>query len=227
MERAWYHKAKECTSLRKHVLRADMCIFIDDETAFANLNFLSSTIKSILTASIINGLDIIGVLTSNSPSVGWRAVKMASEQKMDIVVIPGQTYICKDNEEIYIYKLRKPVPPGLSIDKACEYAHKQGGFVIASNVGKRQAQLLEKLQNSIYAPDAIEIFNGKTGGFRDLSVDYPSFISSGATSATALENSNTFTLFDRKKAVDMKLIGEEQGVDFTPKYLEPKTPGAI
>ena len=103
MERAWYHKAKECTSLRKHVLRVDMCIFIDDETAFANLNFLSSTIKSILTASIINGLDIIGVLTSNSPSVGWRAVKMASEQKMDIVVIPGQTYICKDNEEIYIY----------------------------------------------------------------------------------------------------------------------------
>ena len=152
---------------------------------------------------------------------------MASEQKMDIVVIPGQTYICKDNEEIYIYKLRKPVPPGLSIDKACEYAHKQGGFVIASNVGKRQAQLLEKLQNSIYAPDAIEIFNGKTGGFRDLSVDYPSFISSGATSATDLENSNTFTLIDRNKAVDMKLIGEEQGVDFTPKYLEPKTPGAI
>ena len=75
--------------------------------------------------------------------------------------------------------------------------------------------------------DAIEIFNGKTGGFRDLSVDYPSFISSGATSATDLENSNTFTLLDRNKAVDMKLIGEEQGVDFTPKYLEPKTPGAI
>jgi len=227
MERAWYHKAKECTSLRKHVLRADMCIFIDDETAFANLNFLSSTIKSILTASIINGLDIIGVLTSNSPSVGWRAVKMASDQKMDIVVVPGQTYICKDNEEIYIYKLRKPVPLGFTIDKACEYAHKQGGFVIASNVGKRQAQLLEKLQNSIYAPDAIEIFNGKTGGFRDLSVDYPSFISSGATSATDLENSNTFTLIERNKAVDMKLIGEDQGVDFTPNYLQPKTPGAI
>ena len=227
MERAWYHKAKECTSLRKHVLRADMCIFIDDETAFANLNFLSSTIKSILTASIINGLDIIGVLTSNSPSVGWRAVKMASDQKMDIVVVPGQTYICKDNEEIYIYKLRKPVPLGFSIDKACEYAHKQGGFVIASNVGKRQAQLLEKLQNSIYAPDAIEIFNGKTGGFRDLSVDYPSFISSGATSATDLENSNTFTLIERNKAVDMKLIGEDQGVDFTPNYLQPKTQGAI
>jgi hypothetical protein len=204
-----------------------MCIFIDDETAFANLNFLSSTIKSILTASIINGLDIIGVLTSNSPSVGWRAVKMASDQKMDIVVVPGQTYICKDNEEIYIYKLRKPVPLGFSIDKACEYAHKQGGFVIASNVGKRQAQLLEKLQNSIYAPDAIEIFNGKTGGFRDLSVDYPSFISSGATSATDLENSNTFTLIERNKAVDMKLIGEDQGVDFTPNYLQPKTQGAI
>jgi hypothetical protein len=227
MERAWYHKAKECTSLRKHVLRVDMCIFIDDETAFANLNFLSSTIKSILTASIINGLDIIGVLSSSSPSVGWKAAKMASDLKMDIVVVPGQTYICKDNEEIYIYKLRKPVPLGLSIDKACEYAHKQGGFVIASNVGKRQSQLLEKLQNSIYAPDAIEIFNGKTGGFRDLNVDYPSFVSSGATSATDLENSNSFTLLDRNKAVDMKLIGEEQGVGFTPKYLQPKTPGAI
>lgn len=227
MERTWYHTAKECIALRKHVLRADMCIFIDDETAFANVNYLNSTIKSILTASIINGLDIIGILSSQSPAVGWRAVKMASDQKMDLVVIPGQTYICRDNEEIYVYKLRKPLPPKMSLDKACEYAHKQGGFVIASNVGKRQAQLLDKLQGSEFAPDGIEIFNGKVGGFRDLNVDYPSFISSGATSATDLEDSKIFTLIDRRKAVDMKLIGKEQGVDYVPNYLQPKAPGRV
>jgi hypothetical protein len=34
-------------------------------------------------------------------------------------------------------------------------------------------------------------------------------------------------LIERNKAVDMKLIGEDQGVDFTPNYLQPKTPGAI
>ena len=84
MERAWYHKAKECTSLRKHVLRADMCIFIDDETAFANLNFLSSTIKSILTSAIINGLDIVGILSPDAPYVD---VSLSPQNSIDYDII--------------------------------------------------------------------------------------------------------------------------------------------
>ncbi len=199
-----------------------MCVFIDDETAFGNVNFLNSTIKSILTAAIIKGLDVIGILTANDPTVGWKAWQMAKTQQMDISVVPGFTYICQGGEELYIYKIQKKLRPRLPLSQACQEAHKLGGFVIASNVSKRQLQALEKLQGSDQAPDAIEIYNAKVGGYRDLGIDFPTFVSSGATSAVDLENSNVFTLIERKKAEDMNLLAPNEGVDFEPKYLKPK-----
>ena len=219
----WYKTAKECLAIRKNVLRVDLCIFIDKEEQFANVDYLDSTIKSILTSAIINGLDVIGILSADDPSVGLKANQMAVEQKMDIVVIPGQTYVCRDNESIYVYKLQKPIPKNLTIDKACEFAHKQGGYVVVANVTKALGQKINRLQGSLFAPDAVEIFNAKVGGYRDVDIDFPRFVSSGATSATELEENNVFTLVERKKAVEMGFIHEEQGVDYTPKYLLPKT----
>jgi hypothetical protein len=221
MKSSWYQTSKMCTALRKHVLRVDLCVFIDEETTYGNVTFLNSTIKSILTAAIIKGLDVIGILTKDNPSVGWKAVAMAKQQKMDISVVPGQSYICKDREELYIYKLKNPIPQGLTLAEACDYTHKQGGFVLATNLSKRQVQMLDKLQNSNFAPDAVEIFNAKVGGYRDIDIDFQKFMSSGATSATDLENTNVFTYLDRKSAEKLKLIAPEEGVDFTPKYLEP------
>lgn len=109
MERSWYHTAKECTAIRKNVLRVDLCVFVDKEEAFSNEDYLNSTIKSILTSAIINGLDIVGILSPNTPNVGLRAKQMAIEQQMDIVVTPGQTYICSGKEELYIYNLFKTI----------------------------------------------------------------------------------------------------------------------
>ena len=219
----WYKTAKECVAIRKNVLRVDLCIFIDKEEQFANEDYLNSTIKSLLTSAIINGLDIVGILSADDPSVGLKAQKMSIDQKMDVVVVPGQTYICRDNESLYIYKLTKPLPKNLTIDKACEFAHKQGGFVLAANVTKAIGQKINRLQGSLFAPDGVEIFNAKVGGYRDIDIDFPRFISSGATSANELEENNVFTLLERKKAVEMGFIQEEQGVDYTPKYLQPKT----
>lgn len=219
----WYKTAKECVAIRKNVLRVDLCIFIDKEEKFANEDYLNSTIKSILTSAIINGLDIVGILSSDDPSVGLRAERMSLEQKMDVVVVPGQTYICRDNESLYIYKLTKPMPKNLTLDKACEYVHKQGGFVMVANVTKAIGQKINRLQGSLYAPDAAEVFNAKVGGYRDIDIDFPRFVSSGATSANELEETNVFTLVDRKTAVEMRFIQEDQGVDYTPNYLQPKT----
>lgn len=219
----WYKTAKECVAIRKNVLRVDLCVFIDKEEQFANEDYLNSTIKSILTSAIINGLDIIGILSSDDPSVGLRAEQMSIEQKMDVVVVPGQTYICRDNESLYIYRLKRPMPKNLTIDKACEFVHKQGGFVMATNVTKAIGQKINRLQGSLFAPDAVEVFNAKVGGYRDIDIDFPRFVSSGATSANELEENNVFTLLERKKAVEMGFIHEEQGVDYTPKYLQPKT----
>jgi hypothetical protein len=221
MERSWYSISKQCTALRKNVLRADMCIFIDAEKSFSNVAYLNSTIKSILTASIINGLDLIGIL-SNDVNVGLRAYQLSKQQKMDVTVVPGQTYICTGKEELYIYKLTQRVPPGLSLDKACEFAHKNNGFVMATNVSSRANDQLNKLQGTVYAPDAVEVFNAKVGGYRDLDIDFPRFVNSGATSANDLEQKNVFTLIPRKQAVELKLIGEAEGIDYKPNYLQPK-----
>ena len=141
---------------------------------------------------------------------------------MDIKVIPGQTYICTGKELLYVYKLQQPLPKNLSIEKVCEIAHKNGGFVVAAKVTKRQVANIEKLQGSTYAPDAVEIFNDKTGGFRDYNIDFIKFISSGSTSANELEISNSFTLMDRHKLDEIGLLGELEKVDYTPKYLDPQ-----
>jgi hypothetical protein len=226
MERSWYQISKECVALRKNVLRVDMCVFIDKEEAFSNEDYLNSTIKSILTAAIINGLDVIGILSPDSPSVGLRAKQMSLQQQMDIVVIPGQTYICSGKEELYIYNLTKPVPKNLSIDKACGFVHDNNGFVLATNVNSKLGVTLNRLQGSKFAPDGVEIFNAKSGAYRDIDIDFPRFLSSGATSANDLENTNVFTLMQRKTAQEMGLIQGDEGVDFTPKYLKPK-PGVV
>ena len=223
MERSWYHIAKECTALRKNVLRVDLCVFIDREESFSNEDYLYSTIKSILTSAIINGLDIVGILSPDTPDVGQRAKQMAIEQQMDIVVAPGQTYFCSGKEELYIYNLLKPVPKNLSIDKACGYVHDNNGFVLATNVNSKLGQTLNRLQGSKYAPDGVEIFNAKSGGYRDIDIDFPRFVSSGAVSANDLENSNVFTLMQRKTAQELGLVQGDEGVDYTPKYLKPQT----
>lgn len=225
MERSWYGIAKECTSLRKHVLRVDPCVFIDEETSFSNRNVLESTVKSILTSAIIKGLDVVGIVTKNSPAVGWMAWQMAKQQQMDIAVLPGQTYMCSTKEELYIYKLQKPIKSGLDLPTACATAHKLGGFVIATNMTRQRVIDIDKLQGSAYAPDAVEIYNEKAGGYRDLEVDFPKFVSSASTSANDLEASNAFTLLPRQEAEKMGLLAPNEGVDFEPKYLKPKSQG--
>jgi hypothetical protein len=225
MERSWYGIARECVSLRKHVLRVDPCVFIDEEATFSNRNVLESTVKSILTAAIIKGLDVIGILTKNSSNVGWLAWQMAKQQQMDIAVLPGQTYLCTTKEELYIYKLKKPLKSGYDLASACNEAHKLGAFVIATNLTKQKVIDLDKLQGSSYAPDAVEIYNEKVGGYQDLNIDFPKFVSSASTSGNDLETSNAFTLLPRREAEKMGLLAPNEGVDFEPKYLKPKSQG--
>lgn len=199
-----------------------MCVFIDKEEAFSNEDYLNSTIKSILTSAIINGLDIVGILSPDAPYVGLKAKQMAQQQQMDLVVVSGQTYKCSGKEELYIYNLSKPVPMNLSIDKACGYVHDNNGFVLATNVNSKLAITLNRLQGSKFAPDGVEIFNSKSGGYRDVDIDFPRFVNSGSTSANELDDSNVFTLMQRKTAQEMGFLQGDEGVDFTPKYLKPQ-----
>jgi hypothetical protein len=218
MKRTWYQSAKQCTALRKSTLRVDLAVFIDDEQSFTSKNVLMSTVKSFLTAAIIKGLDVIGVLSAIDPKVGWIAWKMAIDQQMDIAVLPGQVYKCSTGEIIYIYKIKEKMKPGLDLSQACAYAHKLGGYVVATNLTKKKVAELNKLQGSVYAPDGVEIYNQKNGSFIDLDIDFPKFITSASTSANGLEQSNAFSLIERSG-----LLAPNQGIDFEPKYLKPKT----
>ena len=223
MKRTWYQTAKQCTALRKNTLRVDMCVFIDDDQSFTSENVLKSTVKSILTAAIIKGLDVIGVLSAKNPNVGWIAYQMAIDQQMDIAVLPGQVYKCITGEILYIYKIKQQVKQGLDLAKACAFAHKYGGYVIVTGLTKKKVIQIDKLQGSVYAPDAVEIYNQKNGGYRDLNIDFPKFITSASTSANELEQSNAFSLIERKEAEKLGILAPNQGIDFEPKYLKPKT----
>jgi hypothetical protein len=142
---------------------------------------------------------------------------------MDIAVLPGQVYKCVTGEILYVYKMKQQVKPGLDLPKACAYAHKLGGYVIATGLTKKKVAQLDKLQGSAFAPDAVEIYNQKNGGYRDLNIDFPKFITSASTSANELEQSNAFSLVDRKEAEKLGILAPNQGIDFEPKYLKPKT----
>lgn len=221
MLRSWYPLAKEVLSLRKHILRADLCVWIDDVDQNTNVSVLDSQVKSILMASISKGLDIVGVVNSAGPNIGLRAAFLAKEQNLDLTVLAGQSYKTQEGQELFIYKLAKPLPLNLTLDKICQIAHKNGGFVMARNAGKRKMQILNKLkETSQNYPDAVEIYNANAGGYLDIEVDYPRFISSGATSGSGLENINAYTLIGRKDAAKMGLIQGEEGIDYTPDYLE-------
>jgi len=223
MKRTWYQSAKQCTALRKSTLRVDLAVFIDDEQSFTSQNVLMSTVKSFLTAAIIKGLDVVGVLSATDPSVGWIAWKMAFDQQMDIAVLPGQVYKCSTGEIVYVYKIKEKMKPGLDLSQACAYAHKLGGYVVATNLTKKKVFELNKIQGSVYAPDGVEIYNQKNGSFIDLDIDFPKFITSASTSANGLEQSNAFSLIERKEAERTGLLAPNQGIDFEPKYLKPKT----
>ena len=98
-------------------------------------------------------------------------------------------------------------------------------FVIATNLTKQKVLDMDKLQGSLFAPDAVEIYNEKAGAFQDLDVDFPKFVSSASTSGNDLESSNAFTLLPRREAEKMGLLAPNEGVDFEPKYLKPKSQG--
>jgi hypothetical protein len=223
MKRTWYQTAKECIALRKNTLRVDLAVFVDDEKSFTSQNVLLSTVKSFLTAAIIKGIDVIGVLSAVNPNVGWIAWQMAIDQQMDIAVLPGQVYKCITGETIYVYKIKQTMKPGLDLPKACAFAHKLGGYVVATALTKKKVSQLDKLQGSAFAPDGVEIYNQKNGGYRDLDIDFPKFITSASTSANDLEQSNAFSLIERKEAEEIGLLAPNQGVDFEPKYLKSKS----
>jgi hypothetical protein len=54
----------------------------------------------------------------------------------------------------------------------------------------------------------------------DIDEDYQEFMNSAAKSANSLENTNVYTLINRKELERSGLIPAGTGMDYVPKYLQ-------
>ena len=216
---AWY-QTTDRIALRKHMLRVDLRVYPGDQSNYTNPNEALSSIGSILSAAIIKGLDVIGIVANDGPMMGWQARQLAKQKGIDLWVIPGEEYRCADNTLLTIYNLEQPMKLNLPMARACAEAHRLRGFVIACEVSKRQASEIEKLKGTPNGPDAVEVFNAAQGGFSDNKVDLPLFVSSCAKSAKELELTNVFSFVNRRELEGMGLLPEDTGIDYLPQYLE-------
>jgi hypothetical protein len=211
----WYRE-----SLRKNYLRIDLGIYCANLNNLNDFNSISTATRNILLTAIFQGLDIIGLVDANGPNIGWLGAQIAVQNNLDIFVLPGQQYHCKDGEHLNVYKLREVIPPDLSCNEVIKLAKSKGGFVMATNITRRQAQRFNSSVGSDEAPNAVEIYNASIGGFTDIELDYPKFVSSASQGAGDITHTNVYTTKSREEVEIMGLLPKDWGVDYVPNYLE-------
>ena len=86
---SWYKLGKTVTALRKNMMRVDLHIHIGDEGDYPDPQVQESAIKSILSACIIKGLDVAGIVSHDSPKIGQEAINIAKQP----LLLPNQIAI--------------------------------------------------------------------------------------------------------------------------------------
>jgi predicted metal-dependent phosphoesterase TrpH len=203
-------------------MRVDLHVHAGDLTDFKDDQLRNQSVKSILSAAVISGLDVIGIVAHDGPQMGLLARQIASQEQYDLFVIPGHEYLCSDKLRIIGYNVNTPIPPNLSYEKAAEWIHQNKGYILITDLTRRQAQYINKLKGTEAAPDGIELYNTAVGWYMDLDIDedYQQFMNSAAKNANNLENTNVYTLINRKELERVGLLPEGAGENYVPKYLE-------
>ena len=218
---SWYKLGKTITALRKNMMRVDLHIHIGDEGDYPDPQIQESAITSILSACIIKGLDIVGLVSHGSPKIGQEGIRIAKEQGIDLFVLAGEEYLCTDKFRIIVFNLPGSLPPNMDYATAAKYIHDNNGIFIVIDITKRQAQVLNKTLGTPQQPDGVEVYNAATGWFMDVDVNqFFEFMGSAAKNAKMLEETNVYTLASRKELEKMGFIPEGFGREYTPKYLE-------
>lgn len=219
---AWYRTSKKTFALRKHVMRVDLHVHAGDIADFTDEQIRNQAIKSILSAAVIQGLDLIGIVSHDGPQMGNLAVQISKKEQYDLFVLAGHEYVTADKFRLIGYNIQQPIPANLSYEQAAKWVHDNKGYVMVIDVSRRQAQTINKVKGTISAPDAIELYNTAVGSYSDLDIDseYTTFINSAAKSASNLENTNVFTLINRKDLENSGLLPKDEGMDYVPKYLQ-------
>jgi len=219
---SWYRTK---VALRKHVMRVDLHVHVGDLSDFKDEQLRNQSIKSMLSAAVISGLDVVGIVAHDGPQMGLIAKQIVIQEKYDLFVIAGHEYICTDKIRFIGYNIQQPIPNGLSYEQAAKWVHKNKGYVMITDLTRRQSQYINKLKGTEAAPDAIELYNTAVGWYMDLDIDeeYREFMNSAAKNASMLENTNVYTLVNRKVLEESGLIPPGVGTDYVPKYLEKAT----
>ena len=115
----WYTKFLK-TALRKHNHRVDFRVYLGSEEKQQSLSEYESQIKSLLSTSIIKGLDIIGLVSRFGIELGQLAQKQAQSLGVDLKIIPGQDYVSSEGVKVVFFNLKKNITPGLSIQEVVD-----------------------------------------------------------------------------------------------------------
>ena len=207
----WYKYA-----LRKHYLRIDPRVFLNLDINDPNLDAYGT---SFVVAGIIKGLDVLGI-TSYDINVPLKIKESVSKNNLDIYLITGQVLKTSDEYNIIVYGYNQNIQPS-SLAEILKFCQQNNLISMVFHLGKQKSKQLKNLTEKInLKPTFIEIFNAQDKGSLYIETNTFEVVSSGLDNMRDFEKTNIFSLIQREDLEDMGIIPPDQGVGFTPRYLQ-------
>ena len=230
----WYSHAtrRVVTALRKNDLVADLHVHAlemdtGDGLVEAPPEQQRGLLQDLIASAIVKGLDVIGIISHHSFIPGQIAQQIVAQKGYDIQVYAGKEANSLEKLDVVVYQAKTPPQDGEPFTTMCQRAHNEGGFVMAIQPTRRNAQRLNKVVGTPQAPDFVEIYNEATQGgylkaFTDADLDskYKIVMNSAAKTTRELEDSEMMSRIPRKMLVDLGVMKEDQGIDYVPSYLQ-------
>ena len=230
----WYNRARAAArhvyALRKHNLNVDFHIYClgNPETGVdADPNMQATYMRSICGSAVLKGLDVVGIVSRASFEPGYICQHVIGQHDYDLHVMAGVEIKTMEGINTIVYDAQTVPQNGEGVEQVCQRAHQEGGTVMVIQPSKRNMQLLNKIAGQPTAPDFIEMFNDMSkGGYIHTFIDveaapeYQLVVNSAANNPQELDRSVMMTRISRDRLTEKGILIEDQGVDYTPPYLE-------
>ena len=228
---SWYRMAKRrVIALRKHNLNADLHIHsFEDPSSLQEGDAVSQRthLQNICASAVLKGLDLIGIVSHSGFQPGLICKQIIKEKRYDLICLAGVEVSTSEGTNMIVFDAKTVPQNGDGFENICKRAHDEGGVVMAIQPNKRNMQKMNKVVGQPTAPDFIEVFNditkgGYTNSFIDTSPD-PEFqlmMDSASRNAGDLDKSVMMTSIPRTFLVERGVLGENDGVDYIPPYLQ-------
>jgi hypothetical protein len=218
---SWLKTALNKVALRKNMLRSDMHIAFPSKNELFDKYQIENLVHSFLEASTARGLDIIGIV-SDWLYPGEVAKKIVKQKNIDIFVLSGQEVVTKEGLRLLVFNLKKEIPQRLEWTDCLKTIHNNNGLVIVIKPSRRWVQRLNKIVNSEWAPEGIEVYNPNFSEYIDIDADvkYEFFMTSCAKKPNDLLQTNINTKNKREWWVKHGIFDKDFGKEYIPDYLK-------